>query len=156
MDSIQGENSHETRDRIGDVMNTNKQMHEEQQKQDEIKQTVYIIPEGTDIQNTSVSESIEGIYVETENLLEKAGELSTINQNIVDKFEVVIQAMSNLDANWESSSATNAISSFESIKTDMSSRETEMNNYINILKNVVAPGYEDTETTNSKLAEAFK
>ena len=31
-----------------------------------------------------------------------------------------------------------------------------MNNHINILKNVVAPGYEDTETTNTNLANAFK
>ncbi len=146
------ENNNYTSYNVQDAVNFNKSTAESLNKEEQ-NQKVTELPE----ENLTIGNAInELIKIDTDSVLEEANKLSTCNQNIIDEFENLMQEIRNLENNWTSNASSNAISSFETIKTNMSSRGTEMSNYISILTNVVAPGYEDTETRNSSLADAFK
>ena len=143
------------------VLNVSKNQYAEHQRQEIINQSRETTPI-KDVRITDVSQpnciqnlanELESMYINTEEVLAKAGELSTINQNMVNEF---VTNMANLDNSWTASAAGNAMSSFETIKEHLSARNTQMNNYIELIKQVIVSGYEETETSNTTLADAFK
>ncbi len=156
-------NTNQSKDSITGMAESKYEEHVDNQKKEALDEYVGSTQETpflkdtriTDVPNTSTN-TLDQIHIDTEAVLGKADGLSTLNQNMVDEFDKVIQKMSTLEGEWTASACGNAMSSFNILKEHLSARSTQMNNYINLIKKVIVSGYEDTETNNSNLADAFK
>jgi len=109
----------------------------------------------TNIQQPTSSE-LDRIKIDTGEVLAKANAMSTLNSEIEELYSTLVTKMNNLENYWSGEASNNANTAFQTIKENEQSRKTELNNYINFLKQTVVPGYEETETTNSSLADSFK
>lgn len=97
------------------------------------------------------------LKVDTGLVLTCAVKLENANNKIRDGFPSVERAINRLDNTWEGAAATNAISKFNEMRSQMpEARYTVLSNYINFLRNQVGEGYEQTEAANTSLADAFK
>lgn len=99
------------------------------------------------------------IKVDTDKVRTVVTDVDKINNNLEKSFESVINSVRNLDASWDSSASSKAITKFNKIKSDFcgpSGRKAVVQNYLKFLSNSVAIGYETTEGTNTKLSELFK
>ena len=157
-------NTNQSQERITQVVENQYEDYVDNQRQEALNEyvdsTQETPPDISDVRITDIpngnADGLDEIYIDTDAVLGKADELSTINQNMVDEFEKVIQKMSSLEGQWTASACGNAMSSFNILKEHLSARSTQMNNYVNLIRKVIVDGYEDTETSNSSLADAFK
>lgn len=122
-----------------------------EENENEIKNDV-TIPEIMQIN----SDLADKTYIDTEGVLSDVQAISDIVQAITEEFENAVTQMNNLDYIWEGQAAWNAVTAFNVIKEDHNAKITQINNYINYIKQVVAGGYTEVETTNKSLADAFK
>lgn len=99
------------------------------------------------------------IKIDTQLIADAANEINTINNSLETDFATVSRSITRLDTSWDGTAATKAMSTFYSIKSEMTGsygRKAILNTYIEFLKNIVAYNYESTENTNIKLADLFK
>lgn len=97
------------------------------------------------------------IKIITDLIISTAEEIAVINKSIKEDFEDVKRAMGKLDSSWDGKAATEAMQCFNSINAQFGeTRYNIMDNYVNFLRQYVAPSYENAENVNVKLAEAFK
>ena len=75
---------------------------------------------------------------------------------MVNEFDNLIRSMGNLERIWSGIASGNAMASFNILKEHLGTRNTQMTNYIDFIKQVIVSGYEETETSNTTLADAFK
>ncbi|MDM5329943.1 WXG100 family type VII secretion target [Neobacillus sp. CF12] len=97
------------------------------------------------------------IKVDTGRVAAAATTIAAYNNRIRDDFSSVESAIRALNSVWDSSAAEQAMDSFYNIKnTYHEPRYTVMNNYVKFLQQQVDPGYTQTETVNTFLADLFK
>jgi uncharacterized protein YukE len=97
------------------------------------------------------------IKVDTGTVAAAATTIATYNNRIRDDFSSVESAIRALNSVWDSSAAEQAMDSFYNIKnTFHEPRYTVMDNYVKFLQQQVDPGYTQTETVNTFLADLFK
>lgn len=100
---------------------------------------------------------MSAIKVNTDTVVTVSQNIRKINNDIRDLISPVESAMKSLDNSWDGSSSTNAIRKFNSIKsTYCDNRYKVIENFVNFLLHQVGEGYEQTETVNTSLADAFK
>lgn len=97
------------------------------------------------------------LKLNTDAVRASANTISKYNKQIKDKMDEVQKAMSKLDAAWDGSAATAAMGKFNQIKNAYAdNRYAVVDNYVSFLFQQVGEGYEQTETVNKSLADAFK
>lgn len=94
--------------------------------------------------------------IDTDRVLSAANKLRTINTTINDEFRSLQNTAKCLDNDWKSRASNVSQTTREKVFNNNEVRSSVIQNYINILEQQVAPGYVETETVNSKLAEKFK
>ena len=95
--------------------------------------------------------------IDTEKMDSTIVTLKTTNQNISRAFsEMERIARSTLQNNWNSSAGDAAFRQLMELLKGHESRETVLQNYINLLEQQVNPGYLDAEELNKSLASQFK
>ena len=104
---------------------------------------------------------VDKIYVETDRVKEVAKSIGKYNKTIQDGFDAVNKSMNNLLNKKKKKKKEKAFARYKVIKKvyqddQTSSRYQVIDNYRKLLEEVVAPDYEKTETTNVKIAEAYK
>lgn len=100
---------------------------------------------------------MSSIKVNTDKVVGTADKLNSINNSIRDSFGSVQSAIRTLDNSWDGSAASNAISKFNSIKSNyQDARYSVVSNYVNFLLQQVGQGYDQTEEANKSLADSFK
>ena len=103
-----------------------------------------------------LSDELDKTYINTQEVLNIADKLYSINKNIVDSFGNLDREMKSLENCWTSVGYQRTIAAFSIIKDHLNTRNTQMNSYIDFIKKVVVTGYEESENTNTSLADAFK
>lgn len=103
----------------------------------------------------------DNIKIDTQVVSDVAYKLDSYNTEINNAFEVVNNAINDLNYNWVGNASEQAMSKFYSIKEEFvdrseTSRSGVMQRYVKFLKEQIGQGYEITEEMNTKLAEAFK
>lgn len=97
------------------------------------------------------------IQVNTDTVVNAAQNIRKINNDIRDLISSVESAMNSLDNAWDGNASTNAVNKYNSIKNAYcDNRYHVIENYVNFLLQQVGEGYDQTETTNKSLADAFK
>jgi len=97
------------------------------------------------------------VKVNTDSAVTAANKIKGYNNQIRNGFSSVQSAISSLDASWDGSAATTAISKFNEIKSKYpDSRYNVVDNFVNFLLQQVGEGYTQTENANTSLADAFK
>lgn len=97
------------------------------------------------------------IKVDTAKVKGTASDIAHYNNKISDDFAEVESAIKSLDSSWNSSVASSGISAFHDIKNAYyEARYNVVNNYVSFLHKQVDPSYNQTETKNQSLADAFK
>lgn len=105
---------------------------------------------------TSTGWNQPGIYIDTDSLSTIAGKLEQKIQKLEDDLQDIVDKMNLLDANWDGTASSVAISSFENIKGKINSQKSLLTSCIKSLKTLVITGYADTEITNVRLSDAFE
>ena len=97
------------------------------------------------------------IKVNTAVIKSTASQISSVNKKINNDFSTVESAINTLNRNWDGSASDNAIRKFQSIKNNFyNNRYNVVNDMVNFMLKQVGEGYENTETTVSSAASAFK
>jgi uncharacterized protein YukE len=97
------------------------------------------------------------IKVDTGRVAAAAQNIANYNNRIRDDFSPVESAMRALNSAWDSTAAEQAMDSFYNIKNAFHEpRYTIMDNFVKFLQQQVDPGYTQTETVNTFLADLFK
>ncbi|MCM3694301.1 WXG100 family type VII secretion target [Neobacillus niacini] len=97
------------------------------------------------------------IKVDTRRVAAAAQNIANYNNRIRDDFSPVEAAMRTLNSAWDSTAAQQAMDSFYKIKSNFHEpRYTVMDNFVKFLQQQVDPGYTQTETVNTFLADLFK
>jgi uncharacterized protein YukE len=97
------------------------------------------------------------IKVDTGRVAAAAQNIANYNNRIRDDFSPVESAMRALNSAWDSTAAEQAMDSFYNIKNAFHEpRYTVMDNFVKFLQQQVDPGYTQTETVNTFLADLFK
>lgn len=94
--------------------------------------------------------------VNTERITSSATRLRTVNNTINSEFNTLQNKAKQLDSNWKSSAGETARTTMYQLFKNSEVRSTVLQNYINMLEQQVNPGYNNAETTNTKLADKFK
>ncbi|CDX04951.1 Type VII secretion system ESAT-6-like [Desulfitobacterium hafniense] len=94
--------------------------------------------------------------VNTDRLTSAANKLRTVNNNITGEFRTLQNKAKQLDSNWKSAAGEAARTTMYQLFKNNEVRSTVLQNYINMLEQQVNPGYTNTETVNTKLADKFK
>ena len=98
-----------------------------------------------------------GVKVNTEGVYNVAQQLKDINKELQTGFKPVKTKMSQLDGSWDGEVATLAMQSYNDIRVNCEKNGfVVIDNFANYLMQQVCGGYEVTEDTNTKLADAFK
>ena len=86
-----------------------------------------------------------------------ATQLKQINHVLRDQFSDVQKAIQDLDAGWKSKAAVRAVSRFGQIRKNyVDARFYLMEQSADCLTQQIVPGYQETETENNTLADAYK
>lgn len=97
------------------------------------------------------------IIVDTEKVKATANSIANYNNKIRDDFSSVESAIKSLDSSWNSNAASSGIGAFHDIKNAYhEERYSVVNNFVTFLHKQVDPNYNQTETMNKSLADAFK
>lgn len=97
------------------------------------------------------------IAIKTQQVINTATVIGTHNSNITYALEPVESAIQAMRTEWSSPAGERAAECFYTISNMYKdTRPKVIQNYINYLCQQVGEGYEETETTNTSLADAFK
>jgi len=97
------------------------------------------------------------IRVNTDLVNIAAKNINNYNGNIKVAFDSLNKVMTSLGDYWDGNVGENAETAFTGIRNAFSEeRFSVMENYVVFLHTQVEQGYIETETTNTKLADAFK
>ncbi|MBR4626790.1 MAG: hypothetical protein IKO47_03695 [Ruminococcus sp.] len=97
------------------------------------------------------------MYLNTTEVKALANDIENLNEKISDSASEPSNAVSRLGSSWEGAAGTKAVSLFNSIKSNcMEAQYKIIADYIRFLRERVALGYEEVETKNTSLSEAFK
>ena len=97
------------------------------------------------------------LSVDTESIIDVATSIKRINKDINNQFVSVQKAMNSLNTEWDGEAAEHAVKKFNEVKTIVTEDRSEViSDLISMLTNVVGIGYSEIESTNKKLADAFK
>ena len=104
---------------------------------------------------------VDKIYVETSAVQATAKAIQKYNKKMQDGFDNVSKSANSLFNQWTGPAKDRALSRYKVIKKiyqddATSSRYQVIDHYRKLLEEVVAPDYETTESTNVKIAEAYK
>ena len=94
--------------------------------------------------------------VNTDRISSSANKLRIANNNINNEFKTLEKKAKQLDSNWRSAAGDAACTKMYQLFKNNDVRSTVLQNYINMLEQQVNPGYANTETVNTKLADKFK
>lgn len=93
--------------------------------------------------------------VNTEAIAAAASAIASANANINSSFDELRNAGSDMAGSWNSRAGSAAETTLYQLFKGNEARSAVMQNYLNILQQVVNPGYESGETENTKLADQF-
>ena len=93
--------------------------------------------------------------VDTEGIAAAANAISTADANINNAFEQVRKIGMKMDESWNSSAGTIAETTLQQLITNNDARSTVLQNYVNILNQLVNPSYIEAENVNTKLSDMF-
>lgn len=97
------------------------------------------------------------IKVDTDHVSNVADNIDHFNKKIRDDFTAVETAVKSLGSTWVGSASEPSIGAFHDIKNTYSeTRYQVVDNFVKFLKQQVDPSYEQTETSNTSLADQFK
>ncbi|MBQ7186004.1 MAG: WXG100 family type VII secretion target [Ruminococcus sp.] len=97
------------------------------------------------------------IKINTDEVEQIASDLERLNGKLEDTLNHSKQTINDLDDIWEGEAAQATISAYNSFaQTYFQTYKDVLDQYVKFLRQNVAKGYTDTETTNINLADAFK
>jgi len=86
-----------------------------------------------------------------------AGNIKNLNNDMNKSFDTMQKAINALDASWDGSASSSAISEFNSIRNKYKDvRYKVIDNYVAFLYQQIGEGYTSAEAQNKSLADAFK
>lgn len=95
--------------------------------------------------------------VNTEEVMLLASSVETTNNNITTALERVTSAMKSLNNSWSGAAGEKVVSRFNAINSGcIEVQRLAVADYANFLKIRVSAGYEQVETANTSLSDAFK
>lgn len=93
--------------------------------------------------------------VVTEEIAAAAGTLTQINNQLNNEVDNLQRIGSNLLSSWESAAGSAAQTTLCQLLKGNEARSAVLDNYINMLQQVVNPSYTSAEETNTKLSDMF-
>ncbi|MBR5949284.1 MAG: WXG100 family type VII secretion target [Clostridia bacterium] len=97
------------------------------------------------------------LKINTQKVSATATIISRENKDILDAFDAVKRSIDNMTRNWQGSAAAKSREAFDKIKEDfVRPRYESINTFVRFLNECVGQGYEETEDTLTKSAQAFK
>ena len=93
--------------------------------------------------------------VDTERIAAAAGAITTANTNMETNFETIRTLGQRMASNWNSAAGEAAESLMNQLFKGNEARAAKFLNCANLLAQQVNPGYDNAETTNTKLADMF-
>ena len=93
--------------------------------------------------------------VDTEQIAAAAGAITTANGNMNTNFEKIRTLGQSMSGSWNSAAAEAAENLMQQLFKGNEAREAMFQNCANLLSQQVNPGYENSETANTKLADMF-
>lgn len=97
----------------------------------------------------------EGIVISTEQLIETAKKVRSINESLDDKLQVCNRTMQELEASWKSDAASDIRSAMAALKPRFENYKEIVESYAKFLDRT-AQSYEQTESTVQTNAGQFK
>lgn len=94
--------------------------------------------------------------IDTERVASSIASLRAVNGAINDAFDTMQKKAQQLDSAWNSKAGETAKTTMYQIFKNSDTRSAVIQNYINLLEQQVDPGYINTETVNTQLADQFK
>lgn len=94
--------------------------------------------------------------VNTLGISSSSNKLRTANNNINEEFITLQNKAKELDNNWHGAAGEAARTTMYQLFKYSEERSKVIQNYINILEQQINPGYNNSETVNTKLADKFK
>ena len=86
-----------------------------------------------------------------------ANNVKRINDELKSSFSNVTDAINALDRSWDGEAASNAITKFNTIKSNfVENRPAQVDVFVSFLLRQVGDGYVSTEEVNKQLADQFK
>lgn len=104
---------------------------------------------------------MDKITIDTDKVRETANLISSNNQKLDNEFKSVENAISYLENGWVSPAKDYCASKFNKIKStyigsSSTSRYSAIEGYVKFLKEYIGDIYDEVETSNTSLADAFK
>ena len=97
------------------------------------------------------------IHIDTEQVLGIANTMSGLNDDLKQTLESAKNAITNLESIWQGEAANATMDAIRAFATEyFQSYHDLINEYVEFLRKNVAGGYENTETTNTSLADSFR
>ncbi len=101
------------------------------------------------------------IKIDTGKVREVANTISNNNTKLDSEFKAVENAISYIENGWVGAAKDGAIDKFNQIKklyfeNATTSRHASIQNHVKFLKEYIGDVYDEVETTNTSLADAFK
>lgn len=93
--------------------------------------------------------------VNTDGITAAANRVRIANRNINTNFQTMERSCRELDC-WKGQAGSKALTLMYQIFKNNDARSTVLENYANVLEQMVKQGYINAETTNKKLADQFK
>lgn len=94
--------------------------------------------------------------VNTIGITSSSNKLRTANDSINKEFQTMQNMAKKLDSNWRGAAGEAARTTMYQLFKYSDERSKVIQNYINMLEQQINPGYTDSETVNTKLADKFK
>ena len=97
------------------------------------------------------------LNINTDLVTSVATSLNSLNTQMTEGYSPVASSVQRMDACWDGSAATKAITKINEIKSTLvDARFDVLNSYIQFLNQQIAPGYVQTEISNTSLADTLK
>ena len=97
------------------------------------------------------------LKINTDLVSSVATSLSTLNTQMNEGYSSVASSVQRMDACWDGSAATKAITKINEIKSTLvDARFDVLKNYVQFLRQQIGVGYDTTETNNKSLADTLK
>lgn len=93
--------------------------------------------------------------VDTEAIALAASAIATAGANVTTEFQNVRNAGNTMISNWNSKAGTAAQTLMYELFAGSEAQASVLQNYANVLQQVVNPGYVESETANTTLADQF-
>ena len=96
------------------------------------------------------------LEINTDQINSAANKLRASNNNINNAFRTLQSQLRQLEANWKGAAGTAAQTTMYQLFNHNEARTTVLQNYLSILERQVNPGYQEAETSNTRLADKFR